>query len=99
MRCGHDGLSAIALKEGVDTTKLGLGDMLCFINGRKNKIKVFAATSVDHGVAHNPVVAYYRQEHGRIDEMAIQHIPQAFSGEKFEMKKAITKALMDRLGK
>lgn len=60
MRCGHDGLASIAKSEGIDASTLGIGNMLCFINRAKNKIKVLAPTTVMESGGGGNIVAYYR---------------------------------------
>lgn len=96
MRGRHEALAQVAKKEKIDIKNIRPGDMVCFINTAKDRIMVLAGVNE---VDSFGVLGYYRSPHGRIDEMAIQHIPSAFNGGKFEMKKAIEKALVKRLAK
>lgn len=96
MRCRHDGLAKRAREEReFDVRDLRPGDVLCFINAKRDRL--IALAGLDEENSHG-VLGYYRSPHGRIDERAVQYIPQAFSGGTFKMKTAIKKALHDRLG-
>lgn len=95
MRCRHDGLAERARKErGFDVHKLKEGDVLMFINSNRNRIIALAGLDEENG---HGVMGYYRSPRGTIDEMAIQFIPQAFSGGGFKMNNAIKQALHKRL--
>lgn len=96
MRCRHDGLWARALKErDFNKADLKAGDVLCFINSKRDRLMAIAGLDEEDGYG---VLGYYRSPHGQIDETAIQYIPQAFNGGKFQMNKAIKKALTTKLG-
>lgn len=96
MRCRHDGLWARALKEReFKREDLRPGDVLCFINSKQDRLMAIAG--LDETDSYG-VLGYYRSPHGKIDETAIQYIPQAFNGSTLEMNKAIKKALTKKLG-
>lgn len=70
LRSGHVGLTKTAAKEGVDVTKLAPGEFVVFINGRKDRLKVYTASNV---------VAYLITAQGqRVDLNTIREIPRAF---------------------
>lgn len=97
MRCRHDGLLARAKKErGFNRSDLGPGDMLAFINTKRDRIMVLAGLDEDDTYG---VLGYYRSPHGRIDELAIQYIPDAFAGGQINYNQALRKALTQRLAK
>lgn len=45
------------------------------------------------------VLGYYRSPHGKIDEMALQYIPDAFAGGDMRYETALRKSLVERLTK
>lgn len=92
----HDGLKEIMKKEGVDWKKIKPGDLVAFVNTARDRVIVLAP--VDEEDTHG-VMGYYRSPHGRIDEYAFQHIPEAFGGGRLDMKGAIKKAVMQKVPK
>lgn len=74
MRVRHDGLAKLARsKAKINVSELEAGDLLCFINRKRDRIMVLAGTGEEDSYG---VLGYYRSPHGRIDEQAIQFIPQ-----------------------
>lgn len=94
--CQHDGLSLEAKKVGkIDTEDLAAGELLLFINRRRDKIKVLA--SIGRG-PRNCVLAYWRGKDKQVlDEMAIQYIARAFDGTTINYNQALRKAIEQRL--
>lgn len=92
MRCSHDGLTAIASKKNKALANLKIGEMVCFVNHSKNRVKILAGSEVGY-----PVLGYYRARSGSIDIQAIQYIPQAFRGGKIDYSGALKKSLLKRL--
>ena len=90
LRCGHDGLTAMAKKEKINLAELEYGQFTVFINSKKDKLKVYA---------QNDVLAYYRSPHGRLEMRAIDKIPMAFRGYGFQFEDAVKKVLLSELEK
>jgi hypothetical protein len=86
MTNGHDGLVGIASAAGVKLKEIKHGEMVIFINERRDKMKVYAA---------NDVLAYYRSPSGRIQMEMVQHIPNAFCGGQIDFKRALRTTLED----
>lgn len=86
LRNGHEGLTALAKKNGIHTGKLEAGQYVVFINSRKDRLKLYAA---------NNVVAYLKLEDGRkIDLNTIRLIPQVFNGSgKIDYDRALRETL------
>lgn len=85
LRAGHDGLARKASNAGISVSNLQKGEMLAFVNTRKNKLKIFASGGV---------MAYYRARLGeKIDPRIIQHLPDCFNGAEINYDKAMTKVL------
>lgn len=70
LRCGHEGLAAIAKRQEIDVEKLERGEFVIFINALKNRVKLFTA---------NNVIAYLQLKTGSIDLRTIALIPQSFN--------------------
>lgn len=94
MRARHEGLTMLAKKEGLDVKKLKPGEMCCFLNRKQDRLMVLAGVNEEDTYG---VLGYYRSPHGRLDQMAIQYIPEAFGSEGLDMKAAIRKALEARI--
>ena len=72
MGLGHDGLTALAMKLGIDPSKLQAAELILYINRAKDKIKILGK--------EGKVLGYLRFPKGkRISTEAIQFIPQTFS--------------------
>lgn len=70
LRCGHDGLTILAKKQGYNPKELSPGEFLVFLNTRRSSFKLFAA---------NEVIAYYRSpDNKRMELGALQYIPRVF---------------------
>lgn len=69
LRCGHDGLAALAKKDGIRVKDLVPGQYVVFINARQDRMKLYAT---------NQVVAYIKPEGGRIDLNTVREIPRVF---------------------
>lgn len=92
MRNGHNGLAALAKKYDMNVSKLTPGEYIIFINGAKDKIKLYAASNV---------VAYLKLPTGRVlDLNAIRFIPQAFQASgKIDYDSALRTAVEEQLKK
>lgn len=96
MRGRHEALIARAKEEKIEFSKLKPGDVLAFVNGKRDRIMALAVTDEKDSFG---VLGYYRSPHGRIDPFAIRYIAEAFGGGKFDMTPAIRQALEERLRK
>lgn len=92
LRCGHEGLSALAKQSGIDITKLQPGQYVLFINSSKDKLKLYAS---------NNVVAYLKLSTGqRLNMATIQLIPKAFQGTgRIDYDKALKEVLLTALAR
>jgi hypothetical protein len=92
MGMGHDALSHVALKEGIDPFKLPDGQILMFLNRKRDKLKILGKQGI--------VVGYLKMPQGeKIAPHAIQYIPQCFgSSGAIDYSAALKKALLTKLG-
>lgn len=90
LRNGHDGLAEIASGSRINVLDLNPGQYVVFINGTKDKVKVYAA---------NNVIAYHKSAHGRLEMGAIQLIPRCFKGGVLRYDDAVKKVLESVLRK
>ncbi len=95
MGLGHLGLELLARKNfGIEAKNLGPGEILMFLNRKRDKLKILGAGG--------HVVGYLRMPHGqRIMLEALQYIPQTFghSGEinySASLKRALAEQLVRR---
>ena len=95
MRSRHEGLLEYAKSQkALAGRDLRHDDVLCFVNAKRDR--VILLTGIDEKNRYG-VLAYYRSSTGRIEERAIQYIPECFSGRKIEYTKALEKALIEHL--
>lgn len=95
MRAQHDGLTERAKKEAkIKVQDLAPGSLLCFINRRRDRIKVLAgcAEQNSHGV-----LGYYKSPSGSIDIQSLQFIPEAFDGNRLTYDSMLRETLLERL--
>jgi hypothetical protein len=90
MRCNEPGLTIIAKKNGIDATKLQIGQYLIFINRSQTMLKVFA---------FGRVIASYRSPHGRLEPLMLVEIPKAFKGVGMNFDAPLKAALFELLKK
>jgi hypothetical protein len=92
MSQGHNALSKLAKKYEMNVSTLEPGSYLIFINGARNKIKVYAA---------NDVIAYQRlPQGGRLDMRAIAEIPKVFNASgKMNYDDALKKFVIETMQK
>lgn len=89
MANSHDGLTAIAKKHGLDTKNIEVGTYLVFINSKKDKMKIYAASET---------IAYVRLARGRhIDLRVIAEIPRVFTGRRVNYDQALELMINKRL--
>lgn len=79
----HKGLSSIAEKVGIDTTQLGAGEYLIFVNRAQNAVKMFAQGNV---------LAYLRVK-GKLDLRTIAKLPTYFDGGEIRYQTALREVL------
>ena len=91
LRCQHNGLAKLAIKQKIDASKLMPGQHLIFINGALNKMKMYSPGNV---------VSYLRLDRGRIDLETLAKIPQAYGHDiAVKYNKALKDTLLKRLAK
>lgn len=90
MNCQHDGLTKIAKKEKVILSDLGIGEFVCFLNRKKDRLKIFTADNI---------LVYARAPKGQIDLGTIKRIPYYFRSGKFQYDEALQAELEVRLKK
>lgn len=96
MRCRQEGLLDQAKKKGVNVAGLKPGDIVAFLNTKKDRLMVITMLPEKDSVGY---LGYYRSPHGRVPPEAIEFIPRAMGGEGFQMNKAIRAGLVKLLAK
>jgi hypothetical protein len=94
-RNGHDGLNQIAKEKKIQIRNMPHGEMVLFVNSKRNMIKVLASTGEENS---NGVVAFYKCPRGRINEYSLQFIAQAFRGGEIRYDEALKRGLLKQLG-
>ena len=85
LRCQHDGLAKVARKRRVEPLKLKPGQHVVFVNGKRDKVKMYSA---------NMIVSYLKLPRGEVvDLRALKYFPESFSGGEISYTKAIGKML------
>ena len=93
MSQGHDSLASLAKKYEIDVRKLEPGDYVVFVNGARDRVKVYASSNV---------IAYQKLPRGgRLDLRAIAEIPRIFKATgrmsyDEALKEFVTKAMIKR---
>lgn len=85
LRCGHDGLTLTARKHGIRIENLKAGRFVCFMNGKKDRLKMLTCSGV----------LVYLKSDSVIRKEQIELIPTLFYGPKFDFKKAIDLGLRE----
>jgi len=80
LRNSHMGLELLAKKAGHKVSELEAGEFLVFLNAAKTAFKVLCS---------NNIVAHYRSPSGYVDLRALQYLPAAFNGGKFNFDRAL----------
>jgi hypothetical protein len=89
MGLGHHGLSKLLSREGINVEELQRGDLIMFLNGRGDKLKVLGSKGW--------VVGYIRHPQGhRLMREAFQYLPQTFGADGFSYDTACRQALEAR---
>lgn len=96
MRARHEGLSVWAKKNGVKWKNLKPGDIVAFLNTKRDRVMVLGV--MDEADSFG-LLGYYRSPHGRVMPEAIQYIPKVFGGGRFDMNEATREALVELLEK
>lgn len=88
---GHDALSRMADEQGIDAYTLPAGQILMFLNKRKDKLKILGHKGL--------VVGYLKMPAGeRIALDAIQFLPQTFGADgEINYPQALRRSLEQRL--
>jgi hypothetical protein len=90
-RCRHEGLWLQAKKAGARQDSMKAGDIVAFLNTRKDMIATIAITGEKDSLG---VLSFYRSPHGRVEPHAIQYIPECLGARgDLDMSKATRKAL------
>lgn len=90
MGLGHDGLTAVARKFKKNPEALQDGELLMFLNRRRDKLKIMGSAG--------RVIGYLKMPKGnKIMLEAIQYIPQAFGASGINYDYALRSALQSRL--
>ncbi len=97
MRCRQEGLLDQAKKKnGVRADELKPGDIIVFLNTKKDRLMVLTMLPEAESVGF---LGYYRSPHGRVPPEAIEFIPRALGSDGFQMNKAIRSGLEKLLAK
>lgn len=96
MRCRQEGLIAQAKANKVDMASLKPGDIVAFLNTKKDRLMVM--TMLQEEDSHG-FLGYYRSPHGRVPPEALEFIPRALGVDGFQMNKAIRAGLAKLLAK
>lgn len=89
LRNGHDGLSSLAKKNGIQTSDLNPGEFVVFINTAKTKVKVYAARNT---------IVYLRMAKGeRVNLNIIREIPRVFKGGMINYDSALGAAVIKQM--
>jgi hypothetical protein len=92
MGYGHVGLAQVALKNGIDVTKLPDGVLVMFINRAQDKLKAIGKQGI--------VIGHVKLPYGQKIMMdALQYLPKTFGGSGFDYSEAVKLALEKRLGR
>jgi len=94
MRARHEGLADWAKKNGVRWKNLKPGDIVAFLNTKRDRIMVLGVLDEEDSYG---LLGYYRAPHGRVMPEAIQYIPKVFGGGRFNMNEATREALTEIL--
>lgn len=90
IRNGHIGLAQLAKEHRIDVNKLDNGEIVVFINTKRNKMKVYAS---------NQVLAYVSRD-TRISLDAVKFIPLAFGARgRFDYDEALRLSVNEALAK
>ena len=92
MAQGHNGLADLAKKYEIDVQKLEPGEYVIFMNGARDRVKVYAAQNV---------IAYQKMPSGhRLDLRAIAEIPRVFKATgRMSYDDALKEALIKTMAK
>lgn len=85
LRCGHEGLGILAKKHGIRIDRLKEGRFVCFMNGKKDRLKMLTCSGV---------LVYLKSDHV-ITKSEIERIPTLFYGPRFDFKKALNLGLKE----
>ncbi len=90
LRNGHDGLTAIAIKNKRNPANLDPGEFLFFLNTAQTAFRLLTANGV--------MVHWKAPDNRRVELRAIRHIPDAFAGKAFDFNIAVRASLKETLG-
>lgn len=85
LRAQHKGLTYQAKRHGIRIENLKAGRFVCFMNGKKDRLKMLTCSSV----------LVYLKSDSVIRKEQIELIPTLFYGPKFDFKKAIDLGLRE----
>jgi hypothetical protein len=90
---GHDSLTELARSFRVNPARLGAGEVLMFLNRKRDKLKVMGA--------EGKVIGYLRMPSGqKIDLNAIQYLPKTFNPElEINYEQALRESLITALAR
>lgn len=90
-RNNHDGLRTIALKAGIDVSKLNCGEYLIFVNRNRTALKMFAPNNT---VAHLKMPG-----NAKLNLKCIELLPTFFNGHSLDYTSALRKVILEDLQK
>lgn len=89
LRCGHDGLRALAREHKVDPWALNPGEFLVFANKSQTKLKIYGPGNL---------IAYLKApDNRRLDLHVVRLIPKFFKGGTFQYDDALKDTFMKRM--
>jgi hypothetical protein len=80
MRCGHDGLKALARKHRYRPEVLSKGEFLLFVNAKQTIAKV---------LGEGNALLHIKSETGRLELKTLRYLPQIFGGKAFGYAEAL----------
>lgn len=90
LRNGHDGLAKVAIKQKIDISVLGGGNMVAFVNRARTAVKIHAG---------GDMIGYLRLKKGHLDPRVIKYLPKHFSGSAFDYDKSVEAMINDQFPK
>jgi hypothetical protein len=86
LRSGHKGLYEQATTQGFKVDSLGVGEFICFVNRRKNAVKMFASG--------RDFVGYYKSPHGALNMKVLRSLPRYFNGGELRYPEALRETIL-----
>lgn len=90
LRCGHAGLTNLALSAKRNPSALKPGQFLVFVNRQQTAIKILATSDM---------LAHYKSPSGRVNLTAVTLLPKYFNGGSFNYSAALKATILRTLKK